>query len=113
MEKTFGQILKDLRRSKSISQRELATAIGLDFSYISKIENDRLPAPSAKTIEKISEVLEVPKEILLARSGKLSDELKEALTSSPEAVKFLSEVSALNLSVNDWNTLTKSLKRFR
>ena len=53
MENTFGQLMKDLRRSRSISQRDLAIQVGVDFTYISKIENDRLPPPSAQTIEKI------------------------------------------------------------
>ena len=29
--KTFGQTLKEIRRNKNITQRELATAVGVDF----------------------------------------------------------------------------------
>ncbi len=113
MSETFGQILKQLRRSKSVSQRDLAFQVGVDFSYISKIENDRLPPPSANTIEKICDVLEIPHEILLSNSGKVSDEIKSMITSSPEVVQFLKEVKALNLSGSDWKKLSTQLKQFK
>jgi transcriptional regulator with XRE-family HTH domain len=66
MERTFGQALRELRRSKGISQRDLAEKVGVDFSYISKIENDRLPPPAADTIVKICNALEAPPDTLLA-----------------------------------------------
>ena len=113
MNKTFGQLLKELRRAKSISQRDLANQVGVDFTYISKIENDRLPPPSAQTIEKICDVLEVPQEILLSYSGKVSDEIKAMITSSPEVVQFLKEVKELNLTSSDWKKLSTQLKQFK
>ena len=57
MAKTFGHNLRELRRSKDVSQRELAEKVGVDFSYISKLENDRLPPPAADTIVKIAKSL--------------------------------------------------------
>ncbi len=113
MENTFGQLLKDLRRSKSVSQRDLAVKVGVDFTYISKIENDRLPPPSAQTIEKISDVLGVPHEILLSHSGKVSEDIKAMITASPEVVQFLKEVKALNLTSSDWKKLSTQLKQFK
>lgn len=38
---TFGQTVKKLRKAKKLTQLELAERIGVDFTYISKIENDR------------------------------------------------------------------------
>jgi len=49
MNQSFGQLLKHIRREKGVSQRDLADQVGVDFSYISKIENDRMPPPSADT----------------------------------------------------------------
>ncbi|MGD2034374.1 MAG: helix-turn-helix transcriptional regulator [Bacteroidales bacterium] len=113
MEKTFGQLFRELRRSRSVSQRYLAEKVGVDFSYISKIENDRLPPPSADTIEKISSVLEIPNEILLSYSGKVSQGIKALITSKPEVVKFLNEVKQLNLTSSDWENLTTHLKSLK
>jgi len=112
MKENFGQILKDIRRSKNVSQRDLANSVGVDFTYISKIENDRLPPPAAETIIKMAEVLKVPEELLLAHSGKVSNELKDVI-STPEALRFLNEVRHMNLSGDEWNSLHQQLKSLR
>lgn len=113
MKITFGQTLKEIRRSKNVSQRELADKVGVDFSYISKLENDRMPPPAAETIIKLAEVLDVPAEVLLANSGKVSSELKDVISSSPEVMRFLNEVKDMNLSNDEWKSLYKQLKSFR
>lgn len=113
MKKTFGQILKEIRRSKSISQRELATKTGVDFTYISKLENDRLPPPSAETVIKLAEILEIPQELFLANSGRLDNELKEIITGSPEAIKFLSEAKEMQITNDEWDKLLVNLKKLR
>lgn len=38
---TFGQKIRRLRKTRRITQTELAESIGVDFTYISKIENNR------------------------------------------------------------------------
>ncbi len=113
MKETFGQLLKELRRNKNISQRELADKVGVDFSYISKVENDRLAAPSADTIIKMATILDIPSEILLSYSGKVSDEMKDTMSSSPEAMRFLNEAKNMNLQANEWQQLIGELKKLR
>lgn len=113
MKKTFGQILKEIRRETGISQRELAERVGVDFSYISKIENDRLPPPSADTIVKICEVLNISNETLLAYSKKISTGMKEEILSNPQAIRFLNELTEMKLSNNEWDLLLTKLKRLR
>ena len=113
MKNTFGVILKNLRRDKAISQRELAEEIGVDFSYISKIENDRLPPPAADTIVKICKALNIPTEILLAESGKVSSNITELIGSSQGAIKFMLKASDMNLTEDDWENLTIKLKKLR
>lgn len=45
----FGEALHDLRRKHGVSQRELAVKTGLDFTYVSKLENGRnLPRQATK-----------------------------------------------------------------
>ena len=112
-QKTFGQTLKEIRRSKDITQRQLATAVGVDFSYISKIENDRMPPPAADTIVKICEVLEVPPDDLLAMTGKMPTPIKEAISEKPAAQEFLREAQNMTLTDEEWSTLTQQLKKLR
>lgn len=111
--KSFGQLLKKIRRSKEISQRELAEKVGVDFSYISKVENDRIPPPAADTIVKISNVLNMPSELLLFSSGKVSTDITEAISSSEAALKFMNEVKMMDLSDEEWMQLTTKLKSLR
>lgn len=113
MNQTFGQFLKSIRREKGISQRDLAEKVGIDFSYISKIENDRMPAPAAETIIRISQVLGVSEEILLANSNKISADMSNAISSSPSAIKFMNEVKSMGLSEQEWTSLTQTLKKLR
>jgi len=113
MEQTFGRVLRELRRSRGISQRNLAAKVGVDFSYISKIENDRLPPPAADTIVKICNALEVSPDSLLALSGKIPKELKEAIGSSPAAMQFIRSAQSMGLTEEEWKKLTKQLKRLR
>ncbi|MFN4315294.1 MAG: helix-turn-helix domain-containing protein [Chitinophagaceae bacterium] len=113
MKQTFGQILKEIRRSKNISQRDLAAKAGVDFTYISKLENDRMPPPAAETIIKLAEILDTPQEILLANSGKVGNEIKEVITGSPEAVKFLNQAKQMQLTGKEWDQLLIGLKKLR
>jgi len=79
---TFGQVLQKIRRSKAITQRQIASIIGMDFSYYSKLENDRLESrPTRETIDKIAEALECNLEgrnELLAAAGRATDEMEQA-----------------------------------
>lgn len=111
--KTFGQALKEIRRSRDVTQRELALAVGVDFSYISKIENDRMPPPAADTIVKICEVLRVPPDDLLAMTGKMPTPIKEAISDKPAAQQFLREAQNMTLTDEEWVTLTQQLKKLR
>ena len=111
--KTFGQTLREIRRSKDVTQRELATDVGVDFSYISKIENDRMPPPAADTIVKICEVLGVPPDDLLAMTGKMPTSIKEVLSDNPAAQQFLREARTMTLTDDEWNVLTQQLKKLR
>jgi HTH-type transcriptional regulator, competence development regulator len=110
---TYGKLLKELRRQKGVAQRDLAASVGVDFSYISKIENDRLQPPSADTTIKICEALGVPNEVLLSLSGKVSSEMKDAMTSSQSAIKFLHAVKDMQLTDAEWDKLTSKLKKLR
>lgn len=113
MKETFGELLRTIRRSRGISQRELASKISVDFSYISKLENDRIPPPAADTIVKICEVLEVQPELLLSLTGKLPSEIKQLIGSNPKALEFLRKAQAMNLEEKEWDELHAKLASLR
>jgi transcriptional regulator with XRE-family HTH domain len=113
MELSFGEILREKRRSTGISQRRLADLAGVDFSYISKLENNRLAAPAAETVLKLAELLSCPAEELLAAAGKLPGEVGHNLSSSAAAVRFVREATALSLSSDEWEKMRGALHDLR
>ena len=96
---TFGQTVKRLRKAKRITQLELAERIGVDFTYVSKIENDRtVRTPAESTIRKIAEVLDVNVEELILLARRVPQNLQETIVQDPLAVDFLRTVSKFNVT---------------
>ena len=113
MDETFGAKLRMLRRAKGISQRELAEKVDVDFSYISKVENDRLPPPAAETIEKICGELGVGADELMGLTNKIPSDLRQMLVENKGAREFMRTAQSMRLSDNEWNKLAGRLKRLR
>ena len=85
---TLGQYLKELRRQRHLTQRQLAEQIGVDFSYLSKIENDRLEhTPSLKTLQDLAKALEVDELELMELADKVPPVLK-AIARDKDAMRF-------------------------
>jgi HTH-type transcriptional regulator, competence development regulator len=110
---TFGTALRELRRKAGVSQRELAARVNVDFSYISKLENDRIPPPAADTVVAICQALNAPSTELLALIGKLPSDVEKAVATVPEAQAFLREVQLMNLSEAEWQEIQGSLKQLK
>ena len=58
---TFGDRIRELRKAKNLSQRELASKVKVSFTYISKIENEKLDFgdyPSEELILKLATALD-------------------------------------------------------
>ena len=113
MSDTFGDTLREYRRTAGISQRELAQKANLDFSYISKIENGRVPPPSADTIVVICNILNVRPEEMLALTGKIPSGVQADISTSKAAQEFLRSAKDMKLSEAEWSKITKSLKDLR
>jgi|SRR5215813_7286350 len=118
---TFGQRIRELRKAKGLTQRELAERVaaglkeedrrGFDFTYLSKIENDRLPPPSTAAILQLAKELEADSDELLALAGKAPADIGETLKKSRAARMFYRSAANLHLSENDWRALLEELKR--
>ena len=85
----FGVVLRNLRTKKGISIKKMAKDIGLDYTYISKLENSRVN-PSSDVVKKISGYLNYSSDELLLLAGKIPDDIKEILINNPrEAARYL------------------------
>ena len=113
MTATFGELLREKRRAAGLSQRQLADRAGVDFSYISKLENGRLPAPADDTVVRLCEILGCPAEEFFAAARKLPTELGESLVGEPAALRFLQEASRLKLSQEEWERMLGNLHGLR
>jgi len=70
----FGSRVRELRKERGISLRDFADQIGIDFTYLSKIENSKVDPPSEAKIKSIATILEIDVEGLLGLAGKISSE---------------------------------------
>jgi len=110
---SFGELLREQRRATGMSQRELAKRINVDFSYISKLENDRLPPPSSQTAAKIAVELGCAPEGLLSAARKFPAGVEGAIASEPSALRFLQRAVSLDLSSVEWDDMLARLDELR
>ena len=84
---TLGSTLKKLRGSRGITQRGLATSLGMDATYLSKIESDTPNhLPGTITIEKITEALSLTRsesDALFTLADRLPPDIQSKLLSKP------------------------------
>jgi transcriptional regulator with XRE-family HTH domain len=109
METTIGQKLREFRQEKGMTLRALAEAAGVDFTYLSKIENDKVGySPGAETIRDLAQVLGVDAIELLELANKLPPELA-ALAGNANARRFFQRAGEI-ASPKDWDALLDLLE---
>jgi transcriptional regulator with XRE-family HTH domain len=75
---------KQLREGNAFSLRQLAGRIGVEPSYLSKIERGLEPRPSEETTRALALALGEDPDILLAMAGKVSGDLQEIIRKRPQ-----------------------------
>ncbi|MBX3584088.1 MAG: helix-turn-helix domain-containing protein [Rhizobiaceae bacterium] len=109
----LGEKLRDLRRQKGVSQKEMAQAIGVSAAYLSALEHGRRGVPTWVMLQKIIGYFNViwddAEEVL-----KLADQSHPRIvidTSglSPEATQ-LANTLADRIAVLDADTITRLLE---
>lgn len=73
----FGTLIKQARLVKRLSQRALAEQLGVNFTYLSKIESGEMPPPSEDLIEKLIEALELNPDVAFQAALKVPRELAQ------------------------------------
>ena len=80
MAQGFGQKIRQARKDKGYSQRDLAKLVALDFTYLSKLENDRADyAPKEDVIRKLATRLELDPDELVFLAGRIPERDEEFL----------------------------------
>ena len=91
---SFGRYVRQQRMARlhkdpDYSLRRVALAVGLEPSFLSKIERGVVPPPSEPKIKAIAKILDEDPDILLAMAGKISTDLHDAIRTRP---KLLAEL---------------------
>jgi HTH-type transcriptional regulator, competence development regulator len=117
---TLGSRIKALRLEAKLSQRDLADRVatrlkedargGFDFTYLSKIENDRL-VPSAAVILALAAELKGDSDELLALAGKAPADVGDMLKKSEGARMFFRSALSTQLSEKDWEKLLQEIHK--
>jgi len=106
---TFGARLKELRQNRGFTQRELSERAGIDYTYLSKLENDRLSyTPSIKTLQALAKALEVDELTVMDWAGKIPEVL-QSFARNEDAMQFFRRIADKERSPADWRQLTRLL----
>jgi transcriptional regulator with XRE-family HTH domain len=100
MPQTFGQRIKELRKAKGLGQRAVAAQVGINFTYLSKIENDKVDFaafPSEDTIRKLAKVLEADVDELLLMAEKIPDHIRRRVLEKPDAFRMIASLDDKSL----------------
>ncbi|MFC1898817.1 helix-turn-helix domain-containing protein [Chloroflexota bacterium] len=84
----FGRRLRELRKKADLTQRELASMVNINFTYLSKIENGTMSAPSENILIKLADALNIDREELLIAAGKIPSDIIDMLKNA-ETIKNL------------------------
>lgn len=109
---SFGTVLRRLRRAARLSQEQLASRVGVDFTYISKLENDRARPPAEETVRRMCTVLACDPDDLIVASKKIPSDLGRVV-SSKSALEFLRSAENMKLTDAEWRQLSATLKNLR
>ncbi len=92
----FGPRIRELRKAKNLSLRTLGDQVGVSFTYISKIENEKLDFgdyPGDELISKLSKALECDLDELLILAKKVPEKIKDRVLERPDAFRRFAELS--------------------
>ena len=89
MTNPFGPYIRQKREEKRASDRRfsvrrLAAAIGVQPSYLSKVERNEVAPPSEAKIIRLAEELGEDPDVLLALAGKVSSDLQAVIRKRPQ-----------------------------
>ena len=90
-----GERLRELRKAKGFTLRDLAGKVGVGFTYLSRAENERLQYgdyPSDSLICKLAQVLEADADELLFLANRIPDRMKRRILERPDAFSKLADL---------------------
>ena len=87
---TFGKRVRELRHAKEWTLRDLAEKVGVGFTYLSRVENERMnfgDYPSDALIHRLADALEADEEELLILAKRVPAPVKKRFLQRPDAFR--------------------------
>ena len=104
----LGKLIRNLRKQKGLSLRQVAEKVSVSFVNIAHIENGRI-ATSEEVIKELAKALDYDVAKLLAAADSVNEDIKNIIKKLPTAVpEFLR--TAKNLTEKEWKDLTEQIK---
>jgi len=104
----LGKLIRNLRKQKGLSLRQLAEKVSVSFVNIAHIENGRITT-SEEVIKELAKALDYDVDKLLAAADSVNEDIKNIIKKLPTAVpEFLR--TAKNLTEKEWKDLTEQIK---
>ena len=88
----FGNRVRELRKAKGLSLRGLAAKVGVGFTYLSRVENEKLEYgdyPSDALICKLAKALDADADALLILAKKIPPQIRRRVLERPDAFRKL------------------------
>ena len=92
---TFGERVRELRKAKNLTLRDLAAKVKVNFTYLSKIENHKLDFgdyPGEGLIRKLAKALGADEDELLLLAEKVHDEIRRRVVQRPDAFRKIARL---------------------
>ena len=113
----FGRYIRQRREALRLqdprfSVRQVATRVGVEPSYLSKVERDLEGPPSERRVRALARELSEDPDYLLAMAGKVSSDLHRAICHRPQLfATLIREIE--RLSDDAINKLLRRIRRNR
>jgi HTH-type transcriptional regulator, competence development regulator len=88
-EASLGEFIRHRRETlraedPAFSVRRVAERVGIEPSYLSKVERDIGSPPAEDTLVRLAAVLDVDADVMLAMAGKVSRDLRDVIRRRPQ-----------------------------
>lgn len=108
----FGPRIRQLRKEHDLTLRELAERVGVNFTYLSKIETGKGDPPSEETIRRLAQVLDVDPDQLILLADKLPSDFERDLLNRREdqVAGLYRSMAGKTYSDAEWREVLRVLK---
>lgn len=93
---SFGSRLRELRQAKNLTLRALAAKLNVTFTYLSKIENQKLSFgefPGDELIVKLAKALDADPDELLLQAEKIPEAIRKRVLERPDVFRMMAKLN--------------------